>query len=209
MPKKRVLYLGRFQPFHKCHLEVVRSLSRGYGGVLGIGCPLDGIIYRNPFSFEERKLMVVSALVEAGRSVRDIVRIDDINDGPRWVAHVRGHADFDLVFTNSEPDIGLFRAAGEVVIGEGKVLFDRARFRGAQIRGLMPSRNTDWEDLVPPAVLKVLRGMGAEERAAKLWRDAGRKCPGCGGKLDRCPGGHELCMGCGWQTDGCDWVDGS
>jgi nicotinamide-nucleotide adenylyltransferase len=172
--RRRVLYLGRFQPFHNGHLEVIRFLNGHRMEItLGLGCPLDGITFRNPFTFEERKLMVVSALFEARLSVYEIVRIDDINDAPRWVGHVKKLVgDFDMVFTNSSSDAELFEKAGEHVIGKGTILFDRALYKGTALRNLMACGNTDWEERVPPAVLKVLKDIGAEERVAKLWDGA-------------------------------------
>ena len=206
-PRKKVLYLGRFQPFHKGHLEVIRFiLSQQLDVVLGIGCPMDGRTFRNPFSFEERERMVAAALGEAGMTVCKVVSVDDINDSPRWVEHVRRTVgDYDWVFTNSETDVELFERAGDTVVGKGKMLVERGRFRGTKVRELMASGNPDWEGLVPPAVLRVLKELGAEERVRELWKGMGRKCPECGKAVERCPEGHELCFGCGWQCDGCDW----
>ena len=63
MKHKVGLYIGRFQPFHKGHLSIVkRALEECETLVIAIGSAQESRTKKNPFSFEERKLFIWRSL---------------------------------------------------------------------------------------------------------------------------------------------------
>jgi len=99
----KALFIGRFQPFHNGHLKVVESLSKDYDEVLiGIGSSQYSDTVDNPFSSDERKLMIEKSLDAIGIINYKIILIPDIHNPPKWVDHVLSIcSDFDVVITNN------------------------------------------------------------------------------------------------------------
>lgn len=63
MSEKIGLYIGRFQPFHRGHLSVVReALKHCDKLVIAIGSAQEDRTKKNPFSFEERKIFIWRSL---------------------------------------------------------------------------------------------------------------------------------------------------
>jgi len=55
----KALFIGRFQPLHKGHLNVIEQIRRdGYKPIIGIGSPYAPASSANPFSLDERKEMI-------------------------------------------------------------------------------------------------------------------------------------------------------
>lgn len=162
----RILFIGRFQPFHKGHLEAVRHLVRMGEVIIAIGSAQYNNTLRNPFTFQERAIMAAAAVEEAGLKVLDIVPVKDIHNHQRWAEHVKASVPtYDAVFTNSEVDRHIFVFAGENVLKEW--YHERGTFEGKKVREALASGG-DWEGMVPPAVVKVLVGLRAEERLRTL-----------------------------------------
>lgn len=85
------LYIGRFQPFHKGHLSIVRkALEECDTLVLAIGSAQASRTKRNPFSFEERKIFIWRSLWSLNSRVV-IVPIEDraeYSDDSGWGQYV-------------------------------------------------------------------------------------------------------------------------
>jgi len=158
----RILFIGRFQPFHKGHLEAVRYLSRMGGIIIAIGSAQYGNSFRNPFNYVERVMMIRAAVAEAGLSVDDIVPVKDIHNHQRWAEHVKACVPtYDAIFTNSDIDRHIFRFAGERVLDEW--LHERDKYEGKKVREAL-AKGEDWKDMVPPAVANILEEGKAEAR---------------------------------------------
>ena len=162
----RILFIGRFQPFHNGHLEAVRHLSRMGEVMIAIGSAQYGNSFRNPFNFLERAMMIRAALAEADLSVSDIVPVKDIHNHQRWAEHVKASVPtYDAVFTNSEVDRHIFEFAGDRVLD---IWFhDRDRYEGKKVREAL-AKGKGWRDMVPPAVARILDEGKAEERLKEL-----------------------------------------
>ncbi|PPC91571.1 MAG: ADP-ribose pyrophosphatase [Methylobacter sp.] len=74
-----VVYIGRFQPIHNIHLEIIKKAAALAGKVIVIvGSDKQPRTYKNPFTSEERALMIVNACKDAG--VEQSVTVDFIHD---------------------------------------------------------------------------------------------------------------------------------
>lgn len=162
----RILFLGRFQPFHIGHLEACKYLTRMGEVLIAVGSAQYSGTFRNPFAFAEREIMIRSALVEGQLEVLDVVPVKDIHNHQRWAEHVQASVpSYDTIFTNSETDRRIFEFAGERVMNEW--YFDRERYEGKKVREAMAA-GKGWRELVPPAVAKFLEEIKAEDRMRLL-----------------------------------------
>jgi len=158
----RILFIGRFQPFHNGHLEAVRYLARMGEIIVAVGSAQCSGTFRNPFAFKEREMMIRAALEEAQLEVLDVVPVKDIYNHQRWAEHVQASVPaYDSIFTNSEVDRRIFEFAGERVMKEW--FFERDKYEGKKVREALAA-GKGWKELVPPAVAGFLEGINAVER---------------------------------------------
>ena len=168
----RIMFIGRFQPFHRGHLEAVRYISNMGEVMIAVGSAQYSDTFRNPFTFSERESMIKAALEEADIGGVEVVPVKDIHNHQRWAEHVKASVPhYDAVFTNSEVDRSIFSFAGDIVLGQW--LYERGSYEGKKVREALASGSGGWRALVPPAVAVTLEDIGAEERLRRF-RDQGR-----------------------------------
>lgn len=161
------LVIGRFQPFHKGHLEVIRSIAEECGSIIvGIGSAQYSHTLENPFTAGERHLMISRSLKEEKLNNVSIVPIVDINRYAVWVSHVVSLVPpFNVVYSNNPLTRRLFSEAGYQV--RASPIFNREVYSGTEIRRRMLAGER-WEHLVPKAVAKVVREINGLERMRDL-----------------------------------------
>ena len=161
---------GRFQPFHRGHLEYMRGAAERCDELwVGItnpdparvkpeaSDPLRHLPESNPYSYGERLLMVKAAAGEL-RLDPGLVHVIPfpVNEPELWSAYVpEGITQYLRLFSEwgGEKQERLVAAGYEVVIlDEGA----EKQISGSDVREAMRS-GRDWETLVSPAVADVLR----------------------------------------------------
>ena len=161
------LFIGRFQPFHKGHLQIIQSACSKYGEVIiGLGSSQYGYTLENPFTSDERKLMIEESL--KGTDVKNyrVTLIPDIHDYPKWVDYVISIiSDFDVVISNSTLTKRLFSEKGYGV--KKTPLYDRGKCSGREIRRRIIN-DEPWENLVPGPVYDVIKNIDGVNRLKKL-----------------------------------------
>ena len=159
----KALFIGRFQPLHKGHLQIIQSASKKYDEIIiGIGSSQYADTKINPFTSKERKLMIEKSLEKLGVKNYRIELIPDIHNYPQWVPYVGSIiSDFDVVITNNSLTQRLFSEKGYVV--KETVAYDRSKYSGKEIRRRMMNDET-WEDLVPEPVCKIIKEIGGVQR---------------------------------------------
>jgi nicotinamide-nucleotide adenylyltransferase len=171
----RGLLIGRFQPFHGGHLEVVRTIrsSRPSDGLLlGVGTAQESYTWKNPFTAGERLEMIARALDEAKITGCAALPIPDIQRHALWVSYLQSQLPpFDRVYTNNPLTQLLFERAHVTV--ENPPVFDRHRYEGERVREHLAA-DREWRSLVPPAVERYLEEIGAPSRLALLKEGEGR-----------------------------------
>ena len=157
------LFIGRFQPFHKGHLLFLQSICDQYDEIIiGIGSSQYSNTQENPFSYDERKMMIEKSLEEVGLTNYRIVAILDIHNPPQWVSHVISIvSDFDVVLSNNSLTKKLFSEKGYVV--KKTDLFSRENYSGKEIRKRM-MQNKSWEKFVPEAVATIINNIDGVKR---------------------------------------------
>jgi len=160
----RGLLIGRFQPFHKGHLEIIKNILKEVDDlIIGIGSAQISHTIDNPFTAGERIAMIFNALkAEEITCCNYILPIPDVWNNALWVNHVRSLTpEFQVAYTGNALARRLFIEGGFEV--RGQPFFDRAKFSGTEIRGRMLSGG-EWESLVPQEVIKVIKKVGGVER---------------------------------------------
>jgi len=161
------LLIGRFQPFHKGHLQLIQGVCAEYGEVIiGIGSSQYGNILDNPFTSDERKFMIEKSLEKIGVKNYKVVLIPDIHNYPKWVDHVVSIiSDFDVVLSNNSLTKRLFSKKGYAV--KETPLYDRDKYSGKEIRRRIIN-DEPWVDLVPEPVCNIIKKIGGINRLKKL-----------------------------------------
>jgi nicotinamide-nucleotide adenylyltransferase len=161
------LYIGRFQPFHNGHLYVIKNLAKKYTKIIiGIGSSQYQDLKDNPFSAEERKLMIDKTLKNIDIDNYKIVLIPDIHDPPNWVNHVLSiYSDFEVIISNNDFTRELFSEKGFTV--EKTPYYKKDIYSGKEIRRRIKN-NESWEDLVPKPVYEEIMEIDGESRIKKI-----------------------------------------
>jgi nicotinamide-nucleotide adenylyltransferase len=168
---KSALFIGRFQPFHNGHLEVVREMASQVDKlIIVIGSAQESHTLDDPFTAGERHLMISESLDREGIKNYHLIPIVDINRYSVWVAHVRSLVPpFDIIFTNNDLTARLFSEAGMEV--RRTKLYNRKKFSGKIIRIAIASGG-DWRSLVPDGTTRVIGQIDGEKRIMELAGEA-------------------------------------
>jgi len=165
--KKRGLFIGRFQPFHRGHFSVIEEMiDRVEYLIIAIGSAKKSYTVTDPFTAGERALMIKNSLRRSWHERCFILHLDDINRYNVWVSHVEDLVPpFDLVIGNSRLTALLFSEKGYEIYYPGK--YSRDVYRGKVIRQMM-TEGDEWTELVPPEAVDVIRGINGPERLQKI-----------------------------------------
>jgi nicotinamide-nucleotide adenylyltransferase len=162
----RGFYIGRFQPYHQGHHEMVRRITEEVEElVLGIGSADQSHTTRNPFTAGERIMMITKATLETDL-VTYAVPIEDLNRNSVWVSHVQSMSPtFDVAYSNNPLVVRLFEEAGVEV--RQSPMFRREEWEGTEVRERMIDGG-DWESLVPASVAEVIKETDGIERIQQI-----------------------------------------
>ena len=166
---KRGLFVGRFQPFHNGHLEVIKNISKDVDElVVIVGSSQYSHRLDNPFTAGERITMIRRALEEEGIKLARIwiIPVPDIHRHALWVSQIVGYSPkFDVVYANEPLTHRLFTEAGFKV--EPMPFIKREFYSATEIRKRMLT-GKEWEKLVPAAVAKFIKEIDGDVRLRDL-----------------------------------------
>ncbi len=157
------LLIGRFQPFHKGHLEAVKQILEECDSlIIGVGSAQEQRTKRNPLSGGERITMIDRVLHGRDMDSVEMFPIPDLNCHPAWPYYVETILpDFQKVYGNSEVVLDLFDKIGH---DTGKIeQVNREDYSGTEIRKRMRN-GKDWKGLVPREVSEYLEEIEMEKR---------------------------------------------
>ena len=162
---------GRFQPFHRGHLEYLLAASERCRELLvGITNPEPGpvpgepasphrhLAEANPYTFAERSAMIRAALIDTGFDTRRVEVVPfPIHDSSQWHRYVpAGTTHFLRVFSEWEAaKADRLRTAGFAVVELPAPALKEVS--GTEVRRRMAA-GEDWRELVPPAVARLIGG---------------------------------------------------
>ena len=159
------LFIGRFQPFHKAHLEDIRDILKEADEIImGIGSSQESNTKENPFSFEERKEMIEETLRANSINNFKIVEIPDFFDDEKWMGHILTELpQFDVFYSGNEITQEVFSNEGIKVIKINLI----EGINGTEIREKI-TKGEDWENLVPKTISEFVKKIDGVERIRKL-----------------------------------------
>jgi len=150
------LFLGKFQPFHKGHLQAVQYILRDCDEVkIAIGSSQYHGTEDNPFTLEQRQDMLRLALAEADIHNYKLGAIADIGNHGLWVdTLIENFSPFDTFFTRNRE--------AAFAVGERGVRVRQhppfGEFSGREIRKRV-REGKPWGELVPPAVANYIKSI--------------------------------------------------
>ena len=172
METKRGMIHGRFQPFHKGHVEYLRGAAERSDEIwIGItnpdptrikpeaSDPLRHLPESNPFSYAERLLMAKAAAADLGLDPTSVHVIPfPVNEPELWPAYVpEAVTQYLRLFSAwGGTKLDRLREAGYevVVLDEGA----EKEISGAEVRAALRD-GREWEALVPPGVARILHAL--------------------------------------------------
>ena len=163
---KKGLILGRFQPFHYGHLELIKGIiENGVEPLICIGSAQYSHTNENPFTVEERKKMI-NIIMKSISCEYNIFEIPDINNYDLYVSHLEKIVpDFDYVYSGNSLVQRLFRNAGYEIIK--LEMINREVWEGSAIR-LAMKEGGDWESAVPNQIVEIIQRIAGTERLKTL-----------------------------------------
>ena len=185
------LIVGRFQPFHKGHLFLIKkALEKADKIVIGIGSAniKDD---NNPIDFEMRK-KVVKAVAYKERFENRLIKIvplDDFFNDKKWLENLEKQVGkFDLTLGNNDWTNNILKKAGYKVL---KVdYYKRPLYEGWRIRKLI-KEGKKWENRVPAYIVSWLYGFIVKynNRTIEQWNNVV-----LGGTFDHFHKGHKALL---------------
>lgn len=163
----RVLFVGRFQPFHLGHLHMVKALVDEFDEVvLLLGSSQASHTPQNPFSLEERTRMIRESLQAEGVEAVQIVPLRDVGDHAAWLGELLSLVPSFVAMVSHDPlTRHLFHQAGFRVLD--RPLLDREVLSGSEVRRRVREGDA-WETLVPPAVREIIKEIDGDDRIRSL-----------------------------------------
>jgi len=136
MKYKAGLIIGRFQPFHRGHLYLVKqALKHANLLIIAVGSA-NASDEKNPFGFDERKKFIETSLIKHNllNKIQKIVSVDDYpEDDDFWLEQLKKKTGaFDISFGNNEWVNGILENRGVKVMRFP--LHMRDKYEGVKIR---------------------------------------------------------------------------
>jgi nicotinamide-nucleotide adenylyltransferase len=177
--EKRALYLGRFQPFHNGHMNIIKELCDEYDQVVIALCSAQcRNTPTNPFSYHERYEMMTQSLHNQGLTEGQdyiIIPIPDINCYEKWADFCNViYGDYDVVITNNPDTRKLFEKRGDKVEGHELSEYNGKMITGTRIRNLLTSESNPFpliEKMIPDEVYFYIRSHHLDRRMKRIIQD--------------------------------------
>ena len=169
MDKVRGILIGRMQPVHNGHMEVIKRILEDVDEiVIGIGSAQLSHEVKDPFTAGERVVMMTQALAEidVDPSRYYIIPMQDINFNAIWASHVKMLTPpFSIVYSGNPLVKQLFAEEGYEV--RQPPLYDRIHLSGTEVRRrILEDKN--WQELVPKATADLLKEIDGVNRLKNL-----------------------------------------
>ena len=164
--------IGRFQPFHLGHLELVRQiLDENDEIIIIIGSSQANYTIKNPFTAGERVWMIRNSLIESKVDMSKVFLVNAIDDenNVKWLSNIRSVSPpFRAIYTGNNFVKTLLKR--ETVIIKEPKLFEGNLLKGTVIRKLILEDNAKWQELVSEAVRKIFSEIDAVERIRNIYQ---------------------------------------
>jgi nicotinamide-nucleotide adenylyltransferase len=167
----RGLMMGRFQPFHLGHLELVKQILNDCDEVIiALTGSQFNYIEKDPFTSGERIEMIHQTLKENNidLGICYIVAIENQFNVATWASYLKSSLPhFDKVYSGNDYVIMLLADSGYTVVTPK--FFDREQYNATKIRQTI-ANDGQWEKLVPSSVSEIIKKINGVKRIKTIFQ---------------------------------------
>lgn len=161
----RGLMMGRFQPFHLGHLELVKQILNECDEVIiALTGSQFNYIEKDPFTSGERIEMIHQTLKENNIDMSKcyIVSIENQFNVAIWASYLKSALPhFDKVYSGNDYVVMLLADSGYEVVSPK--FLDREKYNATRIRKMI-AYDEEWEKFVPTAISKTIKKINGVRR---------------------------------------------
>ena len=161
----RALTMGRFQPFHLGHLDLVKQILSQYDEVIiAITSSQFNYLEKDPFTAGERIEMIHQSLKDAKIDLSKcfIIALENQFNIATWASYLKSSLPkFDTVISGNEY-VSMLLADSDIEVVPPKFL-ERDKYMGSKIRQMIIQDNS-WENFVPKAVENIIKEINGVNR---------------------------------------------
>jgi nicotinamide-nucleotide adenylyltransferase len=163
------LYLGRFQPFHLGHLDAIEQIiADGVSNIIiGIGSSQEESTRSNPFSYNERSVMINRVLSEKQIDF-EIYPIPDFPNNQDWVDYIEDQLPHFNYIYSGNPYVQICFEEGKVA-AEFRTLDIVNTVKGITIRNHIEKREDGWIKLLPISVVEFLNEINGVNKLQNIF----------------------------------------
>ena len=157
--------MGRFQPFHLGHLDLVtKILDECNELIIAVTSSQFNYLEKDPFTAGERIEMIHNSLKEASIEIGRcyILPLENQFNIATWSSYLKSSLPhFDKVYSGNDYVSMLLSDSGISVVRPA--FLNRVQYNATKIRSMIIS-DENWEELVPNAVFEFLLKINAKNR---------------------------------------------
>ena len=167
----RGLMMGRFQPFHLGHLELVKQILNDCDEVIiALTGSQFNYIEKDPFTSGERIEMIHLTLkennIDSDRCY--IVAIENQFNVATWASYLKSSLPhFDKVYSGNEYVVMLLADFGYTVVPPK--FLDREQYNATKIRQMI-ANDGEWEKLVPSSISQIIKKINGVKRIKTIFQ---------------------------------------
>ena len=161
------LFIGRFQPFHKAHLQDIKNILKECDEVIiAIGSSQYSGTEDNPFSTEERIEMIEDVLISEDIGDYTLFPVPDVGDDSRWVEEIVTLVPgFDVVYTGNDWTENCFKKYKKKFAVKKIKLIPGVNSTTVRDKIL---KNKNWQELVPEKIVEFIEKIKGVERIKRI-----------------------------------------
>jgi len=167
----RGLMMGRFQPFHLGHLELVKQiLDECDQVIIALTGSQFNYIEKDPFTSGERIEMIHQSLKENDMDLGKcyIVSIENQFNVATWASYLKSSLPhFDKVYSGNDYVVMLLADSGYTVVSPK--FLDRKQFNATKIRQMI-ANDDEWEKLVTSSVVQIIKKINGVSRIKTIFK---------------------------------------
>ena len=170
---KRALFIGRFQPFHNAHLIDVKNILKECNEVIiAIGSSREKNTSENPFSFSERRQMIMNTLKNNKIRKYKIYPVPDLYNDKKWVDYIKKKLPkYDYVYSGNTWTLRCFKKYDSKV----KKIKLLKGINSTKIRDMMV-KDKKWEKLVPIEIVHYIKKINGVAKIQRINSSEYKQC---------------------------------
>ncbi len=167
----RGLMMGRFQPFHLGHLELVKQiLDECDEVIIALTGSQFNYIEKDPFTSGERIEMIHQTLKEndIDLGLCYIVAVENQFNVATWASYLKSSLPhFDKVYSGNDYVVMLLADSGYTVVTPK--FFNRELYNATKIRQMI-ANDEQWKKLVPSSVSEIIKKINGVKRIKTIFQ---------------------------------------